>query len=77
MPKLARKAPKARGALQKTYRKIETKLMAVIGRATVRVGSRRAKVITARAAKAAAIAAGLAAAKVVYDELRGAKNRAV
>lgn len=77
MPKLTRKAPRAKNALQKTYRKIETKLMAVIGRATVRGGSRRAKAITSKAAKAAAIAAGLAAAKVVYEELRGSKSRTV
>ena len=70
MKKLASKAPKRKGVVRKTFQKIETNLMAAVGRQEVRRRTRRAKAITRKAAKAALAAGALAAASVVLREVR-------
>ncbi|HEV8598741.1 MAG TPA: hypothetical protein VGQ69_05240 [Gemmatimonadales bacterium] len=76
MAKLTKKAVrKKRGRVRQTYDKLETKLMASVGRRAVRIGRTTAKEITRKALKAAALAASLAAAKVVLDEIRARRKR--
>lgn len=75
MARLTKKAVGKKGAVRKAYNKLETKLMAAVGRRTVRSGSKTAKTITRKAAKAAMIAGSLAAAKVVFDEVRERRRR--
>lgn len=67
---------KKRGAVRRTYDKAEAKLMAAVGRRAVRIGRTTAKEITRKALKAAALAASLAAAKVVLDEIRSRRRPA-
>ena len=75
MARLTKKAVGKKGAVRRAYDKVETKLMAAVGRRTVRGGKKAAKTITRKAAKAALIAGSLAAAKVVLDEVRERRNR--
>ena len=74
MPRMLKKAVRKKGAVRKAYDKLETKLMAAVGRKAVRGAGRTAKAITRKAAKAAAIAGSLAAAKVVLDEVRARRK---
>jgi hypothetical protein len=75
MAKVTKRATRKKGAVRRAYKKLETKLMAAVGRRTVRGGKQTAKTITRKAAKAAVLAGSLAAAKVVLDEVRERRKR--
>jgi len=76
MAKLTKKTVrKRRGAVRRAYAKLETKVMAAVGRRAVRGSKRTAKTITRKAAKAALVAGSLAAAKVVFDEVRARRKQ--
>jgi long-subunit acyl-CoA synthetase (AMP-forming) len=75
MARVTKRAIRKKGAVRRVYDKLETKVMAAVGRRTVRSGSKTAKTITRKAAKAAVIAGSLAAAKVVFDEVRERRKR--
>lgn len=74
MAKLRKKAVRKKGAVRRAYDRLETKVMASVGRRAVRGGKQTAKAITRKAAKAALIAGSLAAAKVVLDEVRARRK---
>ena len=75
MAKLTRKSPKRKGVVRRTYAKLEDRMMAAAGRRAVKTAARRAKAISRKAMKAALLAASLAAAKVVLDEVREQRRR--
>lgn len=71
MGKLTKKlARRGKAAARKAYDKLENKVMAAVGRKTVRTGVKRVKAVAKKAAKKALVAGGLAAAGVVAQELR-------
>ena len=71
MGKLTKKlARRGKAAARKAYDKLESKVMAAVGRKTVRSGVKQVKAVAKKAAKKALVAGGLAAAGVVASELR-------
>ena len=71
MKKVSKKAKKARkGAVRSAYDKIETKVMAAVGRKAVRTKLSAAKTVGRKAAGAALTAGAMAAAGVVLREIR-------
>jgi hypothetical protein len=71
MSKMTRKlARRGKSAARKAYDKLESKVMAAVGRKAVRSKVKDVKAVATRAAKKALIAGGLAAAGVVASELR-------
>lgn len=74
MPKARKKVTKrGKSTVRKAYDKVETKLMAAVGRKAVRVTMKEAKVVGRKAARAALSAGAMAAAGVVVRELRKPK----
>ena len=63
-------AKRAKSATKEAYGTVESKVMAAVGRSTVKRKVKGAKVVAARAGKSALIAGSLAAAGVVVSELR-------
>ncbi len=61
---------RARAATREAYDKAESKVMAAVGRNTVKRKMKRVKTVAARAGTSALIAGGLAAAGVVVSEIR-------
>ena len=71
MGKLTKKlAKRGKAAARKAYDKLETEVMAAVGRKAVKMKVSGAKAVAKRAAKKALIAGGLAAAGVVASEIR-------
>ncbi len=71
MSKMTRKlARRGKSAARKAYDKLESKVMAAVGRKAVRSKVKSVKAVATRAAKKALVAGGLAAAGVVASELR-------
>jgi hypothetical protein len=77
MAGLTRKGRRKKGVLRRTYEVAESKVMAAVGRRALRTGTSTVKKVTRRAVKAALLAGSLAAAKVVLDEVRERRRRAV
>jgi len=75
MARLTRKSRPRKGVVRRTYAKLEDKVMAAAGRRAVKTAARRAKAISRKAVKAALLAASLAAAKVLLDEVREQRRR--
>jgi hypothetical protein len=71
-----RLARRGKNAARKAYDKLESKVMAALGRKAVRSKVKGVKAVAKRAAKKALIAGGLAAAGVVASELRRRKKPA-
>lgn len=65
--KLARRG---KSAARKGYEKVESSVMAAMGRKTVRGKAKIAKTVATRAAKGALIAGSVAAAGVLVSEVR-------
>ncbi len=65
--KLARRG---KSAARKGYEKVESNVMAAVGRKTVKGKVKNAKLVAGRAAKSALIAGGVAAAGVLVSEVR-------
>lgn len=77
MGKITKKlAPRGKSATRKAYDKIESKVMAAVGRSAVKRKVKRVKTVAAAAGKSALIAGGLAAAGVVVSEFRKRGNAA-
>ena len=76
MKKTSKKPSKAarKGRVRKAYDKVETKLMAAVGRKAVKVKLKAAKKVGRRAAGAALTAGAMAAAGVVLREMRKRKR---
>jgi hypothetical protein len=71
MKKGAKKVARSgKGAVRKAYDKVETKVMAAVGRKAVKVKVSEAKVVGRKAARAALTAGAMAAAGVVLREMR-------
>ena len=71
MKKGAKKVTRSgKGAVRKAYDKVETKVMAAVGRKAVTVKVSEAKVVGRKAARAALTAGAMAAAGVVLREMR-------
>lgn len=62
-------AKRARTATKEAYDTVETKVMAAVGRSTVKRKMKGAKLVAARAGKSALIAGSLAAVGVVVSEI--------
>ncbi|MGA9837589.1 MAG: hypothetical protein WBQ26_09775 [Gemmatimonadaceae bacterium] len=63
-------ARRGKSATKKAYDTVETKVMAAVGRSTVKRKVKGVKTVATRAGKSALIAGGLAAAGVVMSEIR-------
>jgi hypothetical protein len=63
-------AKRAKAATKEAYDTVESKVMAAVGRSTVKRKVKRVKAVAASAGKSALIAGGLAAAGVVMSEIR-------
>jgi uncharacterized protein (DUF697 family) len=76
MKKTSKKPSKAsrKGRVRKAYDKVETKLMAAVGRKAVQVKLKAAKKVGRKAAGAALTAGAMAAAGVVLREIRKRKR---
>ena len=75
MTKASRKSSKARkGRVRKAYDKVESKLMAAVGRKAVKGKLKAAKTVGRKAARAALTAGAMAAAGVVLREIRKGKR---
>jgi hypothetical protein len=74
MKKKPKKVAKVAKGVRKAYGKIETKVMAAVGRKAVGVTLSRAKVVGRKAARAALTAGAMAAAGVVLREVRKPKQ---
>lgn len=70
MGKIKKLARRAKAAGRKAYDKLETEVMAAVGRKAVKMKVGGAKAVAKRAAKKALVAGGLAAAGVVMSEIR-------
>jgi hypothetical protein len=71
MAKVTKKlARRSKSAARKGYEKVESSVMAAVGRKTVRGKVKSARTVAARAATGALIAGGVAAAGVVVREVR-------
>ncbi len=70
--KLARRS---KTAVRKGYEKVESRVMAAVGRKTVKGKMKQAKLVAGRAAKSALIAGGVAAAGVLVSEVRKRRER--
>ena len=80
MGKMTRKlAKRGKAAARKAYDKLESKVMAAVGRKAVRSKMKSvktdAKIVAKRAAKKALIAGGLAAAGVVAKEIQARRKK--
>ncbi len=76
MGKITRKlAKRGKAAARKAYDKLESKVMAAVGRKAVRSKVKGAKEVAKRAARKALIAGGLAAAGVVAKEIRNRRKK--
>ncbi|HEX8725745.1 MAG TPA: hypothetical protein VF737_10185 [Gemmatimonadaceae bacterium] len=65
-----RLAKRSKSAVRKGYEKVESSVMAAVGRRTVKGKMQNAKFVAGRAAKGALIAGGVAAAGVLVSEVR-------
>jgi hypothetical protein len=75
MKKGAKKVTRAgKGAVRKAYDKVETRVMAAVGRKAVKVKLSHAKAVGRKAAGAALTAGAMAAAGVVLREMRKPKR---
>lgn len=76
MKKASKKLSKSakKGRVRKAYDKVETKLMAAVGRKAVQVKLKAAKKVGRKAAGAALTAGAMAAAGVVLREIRKRKR---
>jgi hypothetical protein len=75
MKKARKQASKSgKRAIRKAYDKVETKVMAAVGRKAVQVKLSEAKVVGRKAARAALAAGAMAAASVVIKEIRKPKE---
>ena len=63
-------ARRSKSAARKGYEKVESSVMAAVGRRTVRAKVKTAKAVAGNAAKRALIAGGVAAAGVLVSEVR-------
>jgi len=71
MVKVTKKlARRSKSAARKGYEKVESSVMAAVGRKTVKGKMKNAKMVAGRAAKGALIAGGVAAAGVLASEVR-------
>lgn len=80
MGKMTRKlAKRGKAAARKAYEKLESKVMAAVGRravkSKVKVAKEEVKAVAKRAAKKALVAGGLAAAGVVAKEIQARRAR--
>jgi 3-phosphoglycerate kinase len=76
MGKMTRKlARRGKDAARKAYDKLESKVMAAVGRKAVSSKVKGVKAVAKRAAKKALIAGGLAAAGVVAKEIRSRRKK--
>ena len=77
MGKIAKKlTPRGKSAARKAYDKVETNVMAAVGRSAVKRQAKRVKTVATAAGKSALIAGSLAAAGVVVAEIRNRRKPA-
>ena len=74
MKKASKKPTKGKGRVRKAYDKVESKLMAAVGRQAVKGKLKAAKAVGRKAGRAALTAGALAAAGVVLREMRKRKR---
>jgi hypothetical protein len=74
MKKTSKKSKAAKGRVRKAYDKVETRLMAAVGRKAVKGKLKAAKTVGRKAARAALTAGAMAAAGVVLREVRKRKR---
>jgi hypothetical protein len=74
MKKTSKKSKAAKGRVRKAYDKVETRLMAAVGRKAVKGKLKAVKTVGRKAARAALTAGAMAAAGVVLREVRKRKR---
>jgi hypothetical protein len=75
MKKASKKSSKAgKGRVRKAYDKVETKVLAAVGRKAVKMKHKSAKKVGRKAAGAAVTAGAMAAAGVLLREMRKRKR---
>ena len=74
MKKASRSSKAGKGRVRKAYDKVETKLMAAVGRKAVKGKLKAAKTVGGKAARAGLTAGAVAAAGVVLREIRKRKR---